>query len=77
MASTSVKQIASLINDGIAKNIPKRPWSWPDIVKINTPWHVMAPKDVKFLIIPLPYTPFFDFEACLGILDPILKVIAS
>jgi len=58
------------LGEGIAKNIPKRPWSWPDIVKINTPWHVMAPKDVKFLMIPLPYTPFFDFEACLGILDP-------
>ncbi len=56
--------------NGIGKNIPKRPWSWPDILKINTPWHVMAPKDVKFLIIPLPYTPFFDFEACSGILDP-------
>jgi len=56
--------------DGIAKHIPKRPWSWPDIVKINTPWHCIAPKGVRFLVIPIPYTDFFDFEGCSGIYDP-------
>ena len=75
------KQINELLNkecfgtqygNGIAKHIPKRPWSSKDILKINTPWHVMAPKDVKFLMIPIPYTDFFDFES-LGFSN-ILKV---
>ncbi len=73
------KQINELLNkecfgtqygNGIAKHIPKRPWSSKDILKINTPWHVMAPNDIKFLMIPIPYTDFFDFESCIGILDP-------
>lgn len=56
--------------DGVAKFLPKRPWSVASILKINTPWHLMAPKGVKFLMIPLPYTDDFRFESCSGILDP-------
>lgn len=56
--------------DGVAKFLPTRPWSVASILKINTPWHVMAPKGVKFLMIPLPYTDDFKFESCSGILDP-------
>jgi hypothetical protein len=56
--------------DGIAKYIPKRPWSIPHIIKLNTPWHVIAPKNVKFLMLPLPYAEEMDFECCPGILDP-------
>jgi hypothetical protein len=55
---------------GIAKHIPKRPWSQKAIVKINTPWNIIAPKGVKFLMIPLPYTESFEFESNIGILDP-------
>jgi len=58
------------LGDKIGKHLPKRPWSWPDIVKVNTPWHVMAPKGVKFLMVPISYTEFIDFECCIGILDP-------
>jgi hypothetical protein len=57
-------------SEGIAKHIPKRPWSHPSILKVNTPWHVLAPKGVKFLMIPVPYTDYLDFESCMGILDP-------
>lgn len=55
---------------GVAKYLPKRPWSQKSIVKINTPWHVLAPRNVKFMFIPLPYTDQFLFESTIGILDP-------
>ena len=55
---------------GAAFHLPKRPWSHQDIIKFNTPWHVLAPKDVKLMMIPIPYTENFTFEACSGILDP-------
>ena len=57
-------------SDGVAKFLPKRPWSVASILKINTPWQVLAPKGLKFLMIPLPYTDDFRFESCSGILDP-------
>lgn len=56
--------------DGMAKHLPKRPWSHPNILKINTPWNVLAPKGLKFLVLPIPYTDAFDFESNMGILDP-------
>jgi hypothetical protein len=56
--------------EGIAKHIPKRPWSQKAILKINTPWNVIAPNGVKFMMIPLPYTESFEFESNIGILDP-------
>lgn len=56
--------------DSIAKRLPKRPWSHPDILKINTPWHIVAPKGIKFMIIPITYTDKLQFEANIGILDP-------
>lgn len=56
--------------DGMAKFIPQRPWSQKSILKINTPYQIIAPKGLKFLMIPLPYTDFFSFESNTGILDP-------
>jgi hypothetical protein len=57
--------------DGIAKHIPKRPWSNKDILKINTPWHIKS--NYKFMMIPIPYTESFGFESCIGILDPAIS----
>jgi len=57
-------------NANIVKFIPKPPWAVKSILKINTPWHILAPKGVKFLIIPLPYPDDFQFQSCIGILDP-------
>lgn len=54
--------------DGLAKEMPQRPWSSKHILKINTPWHIKA--DCKFLMIPVPYTDEFDIESTTGILDP-------
>lgn len=62
--------VQSQNHDNIAKFIPKRPWSVKSILKINTPWHVIVPKNVKLLMIPLPYPDTFEFESCIGMLDP-------
>jgi hypothetical protein len=56
--------------DGMAKHIPQRPWSQKSILKLNTPYQIIAPKGVKFIMIPLPYTDSFEFESNIGILDP-------
>lgn len=61
-----VLQIQS--GDGLGKLLPKRPWSNKDILKVNTPWHIKS--DLKFLMIPLPYSDEFGFESTIGILDP-------
>ena len=54
--------------DSVAKHIPKRPWSNKSILKINTPWHIIS--DCKFMMLPISYTDQFEFESCIGILDP-------
>lgn len=56
--------------EGVSKHIPKRPWSQKSIVKINTPWHVMVPKGLKFIMISMPYSENYTFESCSGIYDP-------
>lgn len=54
----------------IAKHLPKRPWSHSDILKVNTPWHVVAPKGVTLMMVPISYTDDLAFESTTGILDP-------
>ncbi len=49
---------------------PSRPGQLKSVIKFNTPWYVIAPKDLKFLIIPIPYSDTYDFESYHGILDP-------
>jgi hypothetical protein len=56
--------------DDLAKWIPKRDGQIKTLVKINSPLNVIAPKGVKFLILPVPYPDQFDFECATGILDP-------
>tara|TARA_R110002051_G_scaffold310909_1_gene384394 strand:- start:2195 stop:2956 length:762 start_codon:yes stop_codon:yes gene_type:complete len=56
--------------DSIAKWIPKRTGQISSLVKINSPLHVIAPKGVKLLFLPVPYPEQFDFESSMGILDP-------
>lgn len=57
----------------IGKWLPKRPQSKHAILKLNTPWHVIAPKGVKFMVLPVPYTDTYDFESCIGVLDPAIS----
>lgn len=54
----------------MAKYVPTRPYSLPFFIKINTPWHVIAPKGVKFLVLPIAYPDSHEFESAIGILDP-------
>lgn len=56
--------------DNIAKFLPRRNHSIANIIKIDTPWAVVAPPGVKFLTLPFPYSDFQEFDACPGILDP-------
>jgi hypothetical protein len=57
----------------IAKFLPRRPQSIANIIKVDTPWGVCAPKGVKFLVMPFPYSDFTEFDACPGILDPAIS----
>jgi hypothetical protein len=56
--------------DGVAKHIPIPPNTLRSIIKINTPWHIVAPKGVKFMMLPVPYSDDFTFTQSMGILDP-------
>ena len=49
--------------------IPKRINQIDNIIKVMTPYHVIAPKNVKLLFMSLPYNDHFDFESTVGILD--------
>lgn len=64
------KEVVGTHKPGLDKFIPKRPWALNQVVKLDTPWNVVAPKGVKFLMIPLAYPDEFVFESCIGLLDP-------
>lgn len=55
--------------DGIAKHLPPKANSLESIIKLNTPWHVITPPGVKFIMIPIAYPDSFEFENVPGILD--------
>lgn len=59
--------------DKTAKYLPHKPGTLKTIIKLNTPWHVIVPEDVKFMMIPIPYPDNYDFENVPGILDPSLS----
>ena len=46
------------------------PWASNFVIKISTGWHVIAPKGVKFLILPIAYPDTFEFTSTIGILNP-------
>jgi len=54
----------------ITKFLPKRHYSKHAIVKMNTPWNVIAPPGIKFLVLPIPYPDTHELESAIGILDP-------
>lgn len=57
-------------SNGFGTVMPIKPWSLNTLIKINTPWNIVAPKGIKFLIIPIAYPDSFEFESSIGILDP-------
>jgi hypothetical protein len=54
----------------ISELIPSRPTSIKQVIKLNTPWHVIAPKGIKFIVLPIAYPDSFEFDSHIGILDP-------
>ena len=56
--------------EDITQWFPKNNKQTNTIVKINSPIHVIAPKGIKLLMLPIPYPDHFDFECASGILDP-------
>ena len=61
------------MNSPLFKDLfPTPPWANPNIIKVNTPWHMIAPKGLRFLMLPMPYPDVdnHDFYATSGILDP-------
>jgi len=71
MASTN-KVVEGHMAQAIAETLPKRPGYLKSLVKFNSPWHIVAPPDVKFIIMAVPYPDTEDavFEQVPGILDP-------
>ena len=70
---TEFDQETSIIENqtnGLGSVLPIKPWSLNTLIKVNTPWHVVAPRGVKFLVIPIAYPDSFEFESSIGILDP-------
>jgi hypothetical protein len=57
--------------------IGRPPWAADFIIKINTGWHVIAPKGVKLLMLPIVYPDTFDFTAAAGILDPSISTLLN
>ena len=53
--------------------ISKPPWAEEFIIKIDTGWHIIAPKGVKFIMLPIAYPDTFDFTATIGIINPALS----
>ena len=67
---TEGRAVVGKHNDGLDKYLPKKPWALKSIIKFNTPWHIIAPKGLKFLMLPVAYTDSYEFESTIGILDP-------
>lgn len=61
------------MSHGIAEPLPHKPGCLKSLVKFNSPWQIVAPPDVKFLIIPIPYPDNYDFEQVIGVLDPAIS----
>lgn len=57
---------------GVAEHLPQKTGAMKTLIKIHTPWHVVAPPGVKFLCLPVPYADDDIFEHCPGILNPAL-----
>ena len=50
--------------------IAKPPWAADFILKIITGWHVIAPKGLKFIVLPISYPDTFNVTSTAGIFDP-------
>ena len=58
------------VNQQISDMLPKPSWAANFMIKIDTGWHIVAPKGIKFIMLPIAYPDTFDFTSAIGILDP-------
>jgi len=64
----------SVVSESSMNLIAKPPWASSNfILKIDTGWHVIAPKGVKFIMLPIAYPDTFDFTSTIGIFNPALS----
>lgn len=56
-------------SDGVMEFIPRTHNQSKIFMKINTPWHIVTPKDVKVLFLPISYPDDSMYESTTGILD--------
>jgi len=57
-------------SNGVGSLMPNKPWSLNALIKINTPWQIIAPRNLKLLVLPIAYPDSFEIESSIGILDP-------
>ena len=70
---TGVNQPVGTHLPEISNMLPHRPGSLKGVVKFNTPWRIIAPKGIKFIVIPIAYQDDCLFDASIGILDPAIS----
>lgn len=57
--------------------MPQKPGYSKNVLKIDTTWHVFAPQNLKFIIIPMPYSNEQFFEHAPGLFDPSIASILT
>tara|TARA_B100000470_G_C19686128_1_gene344315 strand:+ start:62 stop:805 length:744 start_codon:yes stop_codon:yes gene_type:complete len=53
--------------------LAKPPWASNFAIKISTGWHVIAPKGVKFIMLPIAYPDTYEFTSTIGIVNPSIE----
>ena len=57
-------------SDPFMRFVPRPKGTLNNFTNLNTLWHIVAPRGLKFLFLPLPYPDSFEFYNAPGILDP-------
>ena len=53
--------------------LAKPPWASNFVIKISTGWHVIAPKGIKFIMLPIAYPDTYEFTSTIGIINPSIE----
>lgn len=56
--------------ENVAKHFPYKPNTFRALLKFNSPWNIVAPEGIKFIVLPIAYPDEMVFEQTIGILDP-------
>jgi hypothetical protein len=74
-ASANIKEVNFEYISGLGKNfmasfLPFRNDTLETLIKVNTGWRCVLPKDIALLQLPIPYPDHNVFTACSGLIDP-------